>query len=191
MAKKQVGAAPTAAGDAATKGYVDGRQRVDTTAGRAIYVWDNVNNREQLIYGDTGYRALVTWTTGGVVTGTMPTGFAAQVGIAGGFYLRRQLNTIQFSIHGARATDTGQNVPLPDGFRPGGAPFPTITMLCNVGTTVTLASSSVGNYDLWMTFPNGCTIPNASADYGSMANWTTQQSWPTSLPGTAVGEIPN
>lgn len=32
--------------------------RVDQTAGRVIYQWDDVNNREQMIYGDTGDRAI-------------------------------------------------------------------------------------------------------------------------------------
>lgn len=35
-------------------------QRVDTTAGLAVYTWDDVNNREQMIYGDTGWRDLLS-----------------------------------------------------------------------------------------------------------------------------------
>lgn len=34
--------------------------RVDQTAGRAIYQWDDINGRDQLIYGDTGQRDIRT-----------------------------------------------------------------------------------------------------------------------------------
>ena len=32
--------------------------RVDQTAGRAIYQWDDTNGRDQLVYGDTGWRTV-------------------------------------------------------------------------------------------------------------------------------------
>lgn len=41
-----------------SKWYSYTAQRVDNTAGRAIYTWDDAANREQLIYGDTGWRSI-------------------------------------------------------------------------------------------------------------------------------------
>lgn len=76
-----------------SKWYVFTQQRVDNTAGRAIYTWDDTANREQLIYGDTGWRnvkenLLPDFTASSIRirrTGSMVTvGFDGLVGINSG-----------------------------------------------------------------------------------------------------------
>ena len=160
---------------------------------RGAFLWERAADAAQNWAFANAMGPLVGAGGGGGGTTGMPAtivGFAPTAGVAGGIYLRRLNNMIQFSIHGATTTAAGQSIAIPAGFQPGGAPYPTIIMVCTVGTTLTMASSAVGMTDLWMSFPNAAKVPNGGADYGSMATWTTQQRWPTTLPGTAVGTIP-
>lgn len=149
--------------------------RTDQTAGRAIYQWDDLNNREQLIYGDTGWRDL---------TPLLANGWTAQW-----MRIRRVNNTatLQFlNVGGADAT-TDTIFTLPIGFQP-----------------------STGGYHLGLPFadsaPNNLSyirigginfmlIKGRAAPYStsvmSTVSWDVYEPWPTTLPGTAVGTVPN
>lgn len=138
-------------------------QRVDQTAGRAIYTWDDSNVREQLIYGDTGRRDITSL-------------FGASV-TAGRVLIQR---------YGRHVTITLDNVTVPSG-------APTVVGIIPVGFRTTSAGVFPVGYS-----PNTATIwgdgninlPTGSGRYGSFT-YLTEQPWPTSLPGTADGSIPN
>lgn len=147
--------------------------RVDQTAGRAIYQWDDLNNREQLTYGDTGVRR---------VEADFKNGWTAAIAS-----LRRVNNLVTlgvYSVAPAGRTDVAAYT-LPSGFRPAGfggnMSFPT-----RMGTT-TLE---------WATITTaGDVQPPTSAISASgsinLFTFTTADAWPATLPGTASGTIPN
>lgn len=145
-------------------------QRVDQTAGRAIYTWDDVNNREQLIYGDTGWRD---------VTSLLLNGWTSE----GPILLRRMLYSVELVMLGlvdTASTDATVLTILP-GFQP------------------------VRNVVLRVVGDRGVTVRSAERDIrivrtgsrlgdqynGASVSWSTATSWPTSLPGTSTGGIPN
>jgi hypothetical protein len=154
--------------------------RTDQTAGRAIYQFDEVNNREQLVWGDTGNRALgastITW--GSVVTDP-------------DVMLRRMGQYVTLTITRwtppADQMVTPRNIlTLPTGFRPGvsmySLPFvnrasvpklETVDLVSTGVLTANNASFAAGvNHYFAMTFP-------------------TADPWPLTLPGVASGSIPN
>jgi hypothetical protein len=84
-------------------------QRIDQTAGRAIYTWDDVNNREQLTYGDTGMRDITSLFSD-----------LSQ----GSVYLGRTGNMVSLLLSGILFSDTpteehSYTALIPVGFRPG------------------------------------------------------------------------
>lgn len=152
--------------------------RVDNAAGRAIYQWDNTANREQLIYGDTGWRQ-----------------FAANTpDFAGLVYVRRQTGIVTVQINVTPADATKENLTfatLPSGFRcdnPPGSMFYALGRQANslkmtqltVGSDGTLAARTATNN--WVSGDGAFMV---------QASWPTSNTWPTTLPGTAVGTIPN
>lgn len=151
-------------------------QRVDNIAGRAIYTWDDTNNREQLIYGDTGMRD---------ISASLLNGWKAD-----NIRIRRVGSTVTLSVwklDPATKTDTFAYV-LPAGFGPAGGYNGSLAFI--VRTT----GSSVGS--LLITAQTKYIQPEpAGISFGAggigLISWTTDDPWPTSLPGTAVGTIPN
>jgi hypothetical protein len=148
--------------DPATLGHY-----TDESAGRRIFEWDYLNSRWQMTYGDTGWRSITpenSWT--------------------GTLYVRRQGNICQIittPVGGASASaDTIWTVP--SGFRPGGSSTHYITGLNGANPTVT------ENLGLGTTLAARTTRTayNFSCNYTYM----TSDAWPTSLPGTASGVIP-
>ncbi len=142
--------------------------RVDQTAGRAIYQWDDLNNREQIIYGDTGWRNITT-VNGWTVAGLQIRRVGSIVSLR--FYL----------LDPATATDT-VFVTIPSGFRIG------------VNTTVGVIEPSGAVGPLQMLDTGNAYLPT-SRIYGNglycEVSYNTMQAWPVTLPGTAAGSIPN
>lgn len=146
-------------------------QRVDQTAGRAIYTWDDVNNRDQLVHGDTGWRDISEYVSNGWAVNSLR--------------IRRVNFTVHlagYSLRGAGATaneimavDTG----IVRGFRPS---FVTAGFILDGGAPLRVMVQSTN----LMSSERGST--GGSYFY---ASWPTGESWPTTLPGTAVGSIPN
>lgn len=148
-------------------------QRVDNTAGRAIYTWDDVNGREQLTYGDTGSRNITDlvdatkWTVsiaklrrvGAQVE--LRLGLTPLAGVSGTVQVFAQLPAgfqNQHSFNTVAVDNT--NVILPIGMSFSGGPLSINGVVSGRGLTV-------------------------------MLGFQTLNPWPTTLPGTADGTIPN
>jgi hypothetical protein len=146
-------------------------QRVDQTAGRAIYTFDTINQREQLIYGDTGWRDITTAFGGGV---------------GGALYLRRANSQVSLQMAGfqmATAIPNGTAISnLPVGFRPTvNSYYPLIHGASRNSRSFYMGANGTGGFN------------NAFADenYSSLIQWSTIDAWPTSLPGASYTGIPN
>ena len=143
--------------------------RIDQTAGRAAYTWDYLNNREQLVYGDTGRRN---------ISSSIPTA------VSGSVILARQGYTVMLILadflDSSPNTNVNWNGIIPIGFRPSNwiyMPIPSSrTMTIQNGGNVTCVSGGV--------------TPNTVVYQGCLT-WRTEEAWPTTLPGTALGTIPN
>ena len=151
-------------------------QRVDDTAGRAIYTWDDLAGREQLIYGDTGTRDMSSLLANGWTLGT-----------DGLVTLSRNGSMVTFRARNLVGTAATTNVVIPSlstGFKPitNGLRVPIITFTGTDWLTVR-------SYEADISLTRGNTYGNQY--YGVEASWMTQNPWPTKLPGTAVGSIPN
>lgn len=152
-------------------------QRVDQTAGRAIYTWDDVNNREQLIYGDTGPRNIEDLLS---------------PDFTGRAFTRRSGATVQVwgEITPADSVDVTSEVPiltqaLPNGFNPS-----------SVAWVRTPFRVSAGDKDVHFRVANPVHVRSFAGTWGSntsarfLLSWMTTDTWPTILPGTASGSIP-
>lgn len=147
--------------------------RTDQTAGRAIYQWDELNNREQLVYGDTGLRDISSLL---INSWSMATGLLT---------IRRTGNVVELrgSLNGSVMTN--------DHFVDLGAFMSSVIPANNQSLGVCIASDysmfrEIRTDGTQLYIRSGTKVP-----YGVNAMWTTNASWPTSLPGTAVGSIPN
>ncbi|AOT24091.1 hypothetical protein SEA_VALLEJO_1 [Arthrobacter phage Vallejo] len=151
-------------------------QRVDSTAGRAIYTWDDtaVPGREQLVYGDTGSREISAYLN--------TTNWAA-----GNIKIRRVGWEVELRAYGLDnvAGVVGSlgilNQQLPAGFRNQHTVAGFAQIGANPGQVVVAFSATqatiVGVVD--------------NVICGFTAKWQTTDPWPTSLPGNADGAIPN
>jgi hypothetical protein len=139
--------------------------RVDQTAGRAIYEWDDLNQRDQLVYGDTGWRNVT----------------ALGATSAGNVYLRRYGSTVTLQWN-AWAASAGSSIgDMPTGFRPFAPVYLPIIHPVSRGVRAWLLNTNGSN-----------AIVNAAVDevFNTSATWQTTEAWPTTLPGTAFGALP-
>ena len=152
-------------------------QRVDNTAGRAIYTWDDTANREQLIYGDTGWRDVSTLLTN-EYTGSL---LFRRIGYT--VYTRIILNKpTSASVNGDFLATTPAGFVSDSG---GWIYFP--VRGSNSSQTFYIYRKAT----LW-------AIESGPTDPGQIRAeiiYTTNQPWPASLPGISVtgssGAIPN
>lgn len=159
-----------------------GATRVDQTAGRAMYHWDAVNNREQLIYGDTGFRDIAAdqaWNDA-LFNGTTVVKNSANLA-----RLRRAGNTVE--LHFAFDRNISNTISMASAFPLGFRPFsPLVALGSNSGMVLCRlyhAGAASG-----LTYNNQTAVATAAS---VNLVFTTNDPWPTSLPGTAVGTIPN
>lgn len=149
--------------------------RVSNSAGRAIYQYNETTGGEQLIYGDTGWRDL---------TGVLLNGWTATW-----CKLRRVGSTVTMvfvSLNSSVATADPAYV-LPVGFRPNTGGYHQGYFF----TDTTIASGFVritGGGSMELTRRPATPY---SANLQSVVQWTVDDPWPTTLPGTASGTIPN
>lgn len=171
--------------------YAFGAQRVDKTAGIAIYTWDDVSGRDHLIFGDTGMRDLTSllgplWDTSSTLL------------------VRRRLNVITwyFNIRPKAAlAGTTQHAVLASGtVLPSGlenvSGVPAFdTFLSAVGVPgvqpwlFNRTSSASQGADLKI-YAEAGQIPALTWLRGVVQH-DTASAWPTTLPGFASGTIPN
>lgn len=146
------------------------RQRVDSTAGRVIYTFDDVNFRDQLIYGDTGRRDISS-----ICSGTFS---------GGKLSIRRVGHTVDLYCVAYVPGVTGQfnmlESSLPVGFRPSNSRnFWGFQNSQPISVAVGFDGSTIN-----MTTVGSSYLVSFSISY------TTTDAWPTALPGVADGGMP-
>ncbi|AOZ65043.1 hypothetical protein KDJ05_gp02 [Arthrobacter phage Oxynfrius] len=145
---------------------------IDQSGGRAITIWDELNNRSQIFYGDTGWRNIGALLINGWT--------------ASAILIRRfgSLVTMKiFNLDGAAFTST-TFVNLPAGFR-----------TAHGSSSFIAVSTSTVNALLVMDANGDCRAQTGITKYGATAyteiSWQTTDTWPATLPGSASGTIPN
>lgn len=148
------------------------------SAGRTVSVWDYLNQREQLIYGDTGWRSL-----------TVPN--VAPLDGSGTIKIRRVNDRISLQFDGVGYTGTGVSEYLtaagfiPAGFQPGYGDNPAATVgNVNANKMFILGILQASRIRL-LNSVSGWPGVGVDALRGQLT-WTTTQTWPTSLPGVAA-----
>lgn len=154
--------------------------RVDQTAGRVIYQWDDLNYREQLIYGDTGWR-----NVRGLFEAVCAANGLTYANIAGFSdpAIRRVGSTIYYRI-GVNITGALANVDFRTAMQPAGFKTDQIEnwqMPASMTGSAGVIHFSPANYIRFWTAGNQTFIMSLS----------TTDAWPTTLPGTAIGTIPS
>jgi len=146
--------------------------RFDKTAGLALYAVDPTSQREQLVYGDTGWREV-----------------AIGNGWTGSVRVRRVGYTVEVVGTGLDGTNaTSINVLLAS-LGPGFRPQQNIPVM---GRPTSNTSPPV--YGSFAASTASLQVPVGSvfnATSGLQFSFTTVDPWPTTLPGTASGTIPN
>lgn len=157
--------------------------RVDNRAGRAIYMWDETANREQLIYGDTGERNILSDAVAAPGKGVKVTGAR----------IRRVGHTVEINLG---LTKTGEESSLNTrifeyGKIPGGFNFGDGT-LDSAWTAVGYSGEPGPSYVISGGGGRQLSVTlTGSGSYIVNITYTTSQPWPTSLPGAAIGTIPH
>ncbi|QOC24393.1 hypothetical protein IC744_14000 [Microbacterium hominis] len=159
--------------------------RFDTSAGRAAYIVDSVAQREQRIYGDTGWRD---------VTSLLDSAKWDYASSNFHVLMRRVGDNVQMvarlkTVGAVAAGDTFLTAPT--GFRgpvpaPGAAPFSVgpVAAPTGVGHIRTAPFSVTGVLDFRSAIA-------ATTEISFALSWLTTEAWPTTLPGAASGTIPN
>ncbi|QTF82128.1 hypothetical protein SEA_PRAIRIE_31 [Arthrobacter phage Prairie] len=149
--------------------------RTDQTAGRAIYIWDEVNGREQLAYGDTGWRDISgSLLNGWTATWARVRRFGADITLTFlGLNSSVATSDVFFTLPAGLKANTG-------GYHQG---------FWFTDTTVSpgfLRLTGGGNLELTRR-----PATAYSANLQSVVKFTTDDTWPTVLPGTAAGSVQN
>lgn len=156
-----------------------GAEYFDESIGRRLYRWSDIlangaNTGWQMVYGDTGWRDMSA-SISSTLLALNPNASA---------YLRRQNGNIDFYYYSgtsASQSGTASAMVLPTGLAPNY--IPSNNMIVNTGSSTTAALyASATKIMLSGTSSNTQYI-------GSLA-WSTDSAWPTALPGSAVGSIP-
>ncbi|GGA72713.1 hypothetical protein GCM10011490_24370 [Pseudoclavibacter endophyticus] len=142
-----------------------------------------------IVFGDTGWRALVRWAQGQVTFGTMPAGLEPGHSIyEGGIFMRRKLDRVEMSIVAARMTADAVEFTSPVGFRGSttGMPYPVVPLIARAGaaaSAIVAASVEVGVSVVRIRSIRDSYLPAQTTLYGAEASWSTDAPPPTVLPG--------
>ena len=143
----------------------------DESVGRRLFQWDANNSRWQKTYADTGLRDTAvtvanSWT------------------IYGGYnHIRRAGNIVSLNLWLDSTSASADTVgTIPSGFRPDRTVG--FGVLAPGNLIRVLQISSGGSLDA----TTSGTTPGAA--WFVQATWVTNEAWPTTLPGSAVGSIP-
>ena len=140
--------------------------RVSQTAGRAIYMFDVLNNREQLIYGHTGFR---------LMNGLLRTLTAGSV------YIKLENNQVVVIFADAQFSDPVTNILYLPELSPNG--FGCYPWESGMLATGQMVKTTVTNFRIYNHIPSNI--------YQGSLRYDTIQNWPTTLPGSPAGLIPN
>lgn len=145
---------------------------IDQSAGRVLKAWDYLNKREQIIYGDTGYRSLPN--------------DPAKTSDVGNIIVRRLGSLVELNISDKTVLVSG-NVTLlnlPAGFRP--------WAWVNTNLTTIYDSVSPTSNGLRITSAGDVMVYSVAAGEVLRGHvvFMTPDPWPTSLPGIANGAFP-
>ena len=154
------------------------RTRIDTTVGTRVFAGG------QMIYGDTGRRALASWDAEGNITGNMPTGLNPSPDTAGYVAIRRENNLVTLYIRGGEAT--GETVVVRDlgtGYTAHGDTWE--LAFCRVGTYTNGKTALVRLGQGRITFTGIAPGDKfGDAQYHVVIRWAPTDAWPPALPGT-------
>ena len=173
-----VASLPSAAANAG-KGYF-------VTDAKSVHVSDGTQWR--LVYADSGWRHLSTWTSGGVITGdALGAGWKPRASNAGGVRIRRTGNVVQVLIDNlavAVVNTLDAVLTLPSGYRPSLPPTVPMTMFTSaaVGKLFSFVVGTAGG----ITRQVGYAIAVDDVVSGSIT-FTTVEAFPATLPGIATG----
>lgn len=148
--------------------------RWDETVGRRLFVQKDAG--EQMVYGDTGARYVTDWFGNGWTLNYSTSG------------IRRYGNLVDMWIilNAANATARAA-LTLPLGFRPANLRYQNAMGHLDPPGPVNLVEiDTAGVLSVW-----GYTTTPPSGSYYMSGTWTTNDPWPTVLPGTASGGIPS
>ncbi|AZS08723.1 hypothetical protein KDJ02_gp02 [Arthrobacter phage Litotes] len=144
---------------------------VDNTVGKVISIWDETQNRSQIIYGDTGDRDISTTYGNGT--------FAV-------LKVRRVGSWVELVCLGwvppANSTANALLSSLPVGYRNYNS-----RAFAAVDNNTTLRPATLSANTSGLSIPGNTTASSISFSL----TYQTLDTWPTVLPGTAVGSIPN
>lgn len=143
----------------------------DESVGRRLFVWDTINLRWQMTYGDTGWRQITTLLNG----------------FTGDISVRRTGYTVECRI---QVTAPGSQTTIwtpPTGFNPA-SPRQVVFSTRNTSSGAISAGMAAADISLYST-------PTVSQGIIAGFTYMTYQAWPTVLPGVAwagaEGVIPN
>lgn len=155
--------------------------RIDESAGRSVFLYDELNSRDQRIQADTGWRSI----TADLINGWTCTG-ARLRRIGSDVILRlQQLNS--------SAATAPTIYSLPAGFRTGD--WLVWTFASKLGQApLYLETQGASGFDLRayggaLPSPAWVNVPDGGRYFE--VRFLTTDAWPTVLPGTASGTIPN
>lgn len=153
--------------------------RVDQTAGRAIYQWDELNGREQIIFGDTGWRDMWNAVLAIDPAATKKPGFL-------GVRIRRTLQHVHL--------DVGFNTALANtiDWRP--AILPSVNWYPDIPVNQQMSAAQTGSAGVIHFSPVNYIKNWTAGDVVLQLSLPCSQPWPTSLPGipsATNGTIPN
>lgn len=144
----------------------------DESVGRRIFTWDSVNGRWQMTYGDTGWRSVSA---------------LLEVGATAGDWLMRRLNNKVAHMVWNATNTSGAIYVAPVGFRAKtGTDGMAVAVSKGDGTVGGAILNTPSTGAIWFA-PVGMKA-YAGAYYNF--EYTTDNAWPASLPGTASGSIP-
>ncbi len=139
---------------------------VDETVGRTVKVWDYLNNREQLIYGDTGLRK---------ITGSVPDR------TSGDLFLRRNGNMVTMTMDVLVLSGSGTYTHagmIPFGFRPDSTVSGSTINLNATADMHRIAVSTAGNFSIYY---------YTTGKYLRLTiTWATSDPWPTAPAGVSA-----
>lgn len=163
-----------------------GSRYIDTAATNGAIEWikssGTGNTGWKVVCGDTGNRAVMTWDSAGVITGTnyFGSGITVAPGVAGGLYVQRRGDVVTLRLSAVHFTTAsgGYLTGLPAGFnmvQNGG------TYIFPIGPTTYRTIARPG-----YTYLSGSTQPQTTPNgMGSAVDFPTNDAWPVTLPGVA------